>query len=62
MRTAAQHLDENTVVDFLAGAVPARDARAVAVHLVTCAMCREVVETSRRAVDGVASGSSAPAD
>ena len=55
MRDPAHHLDENAVVDFLAGAVPLEDWRAVAIHLVICAVCREVVETCRQPSDGVTS-------
>jgi anti-sigma factor RsiW len=62
MRSPARHIDDNTVVDLLAGAVPLDDASAVAVHLATCAACRTVVEMCRELGDVLRSASVAVAD
>jgi hypothetical protein len=56
MRNPSDHFDDNTVVDFLARTVPVEDAHAVAVHVVTCRQCREMVETCRSLGDGLDSG------
>jgi hypothetical protein len=57
MRNPAQHLDENTVLDLLARSVPAEDTHAVAIHLVTCRPCREMVQSCRALADPDGPGS-----
>jgi len=59
MRRPSQHLDDNTLVDLLARAVPAEEADALAVHLFTCAPCREILDICRRLGDVVASATAA---
>lgn len=61
MRNPADHLDDNTVVDLLERAVRLEDAPALAVHLVTCATCREMVQTCRALADGLGT-STGPVD